>query len=77
MHNPYSVFHRIFWEKLYSGDINRKINKAIHVQTGNTSTVNVFNIKIFLLHKVGSVTFSLDDIRKATKKTLVSEFVTE
>ena len=64
----------IFCEKLYSWGISQNINKAIPVtdwpsewQTENTSNVNIFNIEIFLLSKVSSRTFILDDIRKTKK----------
>ena len=44
--------------------------------TENTWNLNIFNLEIFLSHKVRSKTIILDDVRK-TNIYLVTEFVSE
>ena len=76
-----NVFNNIIWKKLYSWGISQNINKSIPVndwpsewQTENTSTVNIFNMEYFSLHKVSSITFILDDIKKTKKNVNESKY---
>ena len=46
----FSVLYKVFIEKLYSDWLSEW-------QTENTSKVNIFNKKIFLLHKINNLFF--------------------
>ena len=60
----------MFRGKQNSSDISQNVNKGIPVcdrlreeHTENSSNVNIFLIKIFLLHKESAISFNFNDIR--------------